>query len=103
MKAFSSMALCCHKSVRTIDQVTASIVTDEKKITVQKQRAGRLILATNVLDSQELSADDALKEYKAQQGAERGFRFLKDPLFFASSVFLKTPKRINPVLIGQSS
>jgi hypothetical protein len=36
----------------------------------------------------------ALKEYKAQQGTERGFRFLKDPLFFASSVFLKTPKRI---------
>jgi hypothetical protein len=31
---------------------------------------------------------------KAQQGTERGFRFLKDPLFFASSVFLKTPKRI---------
>jgi transposase len=79
---------------RTSYQVTASIVTDEKKITVQKQRAGRFILATNVLDSQELSADDALKEYKAQQGTERGFRFLKDPLFFASSVFLKTPKRI---------
>jgi transposase len=29
-----------------------------------------------------------------QQGVERGFRFLKDPLFFASSVFLKSPKRI---------
>ena len=25
---------------------------------------------------------------------ERGFRFLKDPLFFASSVFLKSPKRV---------
>jgi len=32
--------------------------------------------------------------YKAQQSTERGFRFLKDPLFFASSVFLKTPRRI---------
>jgi transposase len=41
-----------------------------------------------------LSADDALREYKAQQGVERGFRFLKDPLFFTSSVFLKSPKRI---------
>jgi transposase len=80
--------------VRTSYQVTANIVTDEKKIAVQKQRAGRFILATNVLDPQELSADDALREYKAQQGTERGFRFLKDPLFFASSVFLKTPKRI---------
>jgi transposase len=80
--------------IRTSYQVVASIVTDEKKIDVQKQRAGRFVLATNVLEPQELSADDALKEYKAQQGTERGFRFLKDPLFFASSVFLKTPKRI---------
>jgi transposase len=80
--------------IRTSYQVVASIVTDEKKIDVQKQRAGRFILATNVLEPQELSVDDALKEYKAQQGTERGFRLLKDPLFFASSVFLKTPKRI---------
>ena len=80
--------------VRTSYQVTASIVSDEKSIDIQKKRAGRFILATNVLTPQELSADDALKEYKAQQGTERGFRFLKDPLFFASSIFLKTPKRI---------
>ncbi len=33
-------------------------------------------------------------EQKGPQGTERGFRFLKDPLFLASSVFLKTPKRI---------
>jgi transposase len=52
------------------------------------------ILATNVLDTSALSAANALREYKAQQGVERGFRFLKDPLFFTSSVFLKSPKRI---------
>jgi transposase len=80
--------------VRTSYQVTAAIVADESKIAIQKQRAGRFILATNVLKSQELSADNALKEYKGQQVTERGFRFLKDPLFFASSVFLKTPRRI---------
>ena len=80
--------------VRTSYQVTASIVSDEKSIDIQKKRAGRFILATNVLKAQELSADDALKEYKAQQGTERGFRFLKVPLFFASSIFLKTPRRI---------
>ena len=32
-------------------------------------------------------------EYK-DQTCERGFRFLKDPLFFVSRVFLKSPKRI---------
>lgn len=41
-----------------------------------------------------MSPEQALHEYKAQQGVERGFRFLKDPLFFASSVFLKSPQRI---------
>jgi transposase len=59
-----------------------------------RQRAGRFILATNVLDAEGLSPLQALEEYKAQQGTERGFRFLKDPLFFASSVFLKSPERI---------
>jgi transposase len=29
-----------------------------------------------------------------QTSSERGFRFLKDPLFFASSIFLKNTKRI---------
>ncbi|MFN7851620.1 MAG: IS1634 family transposase, partial [Dolichospermum sp.] len=49
---------------------------------------------TNVLDSKELSDDSMLSEYKAQQSCERGFGFLKDPLFFADSIFLKSPERI---------
>ncbi len=32
--------------------------------------------------------------YKEQGSVERGFRFLKDPLFLASSVFVKKPERI---------
>ena len=47
-----------------------------------------------MLDSEQLSQQQALEQYKGQQGNERGFRFLKDPLFFASSVFLKSPERI---------
>jgi transposase len=41
-----------------------------------------------------LSDEEALKAYKDQQHAERGFRFLKDPLFFAHSLFLKNESRI---------
>ena len=37
---------------------------------------------------------EALKAYKEQQYAERGFRFLKDPLFFAHSMFLERESRI---------
>jgi transposase len=29
-----------------------------------------------------------------QGGVERGFRFLKDPLFLASSIFVKKPERV---------
>jgi transposase len=74
--------------------VSATLQLNAAKVSTHRQRAGRFILATNVLDLSQLSADDALQEYKNQQGTERGFRFLKDPLFFASSVFLKTPERI---------
>ena len=30
---------------------------------------------------------------------ERGFRFLKDPMFFADSVFLKSPRRIMALMM----
>ena len=51
-------------------------------------------MATNLLDDTTWTADLLLQEYKAQQTTERGFRFIKDPLFFASRVFLKSTKRI---------
>ena len=35
-----------------------------------------------------------LTAYRGQQAPERGFAFLKGPLFFADSVFLKTSERI---------
>lgn len=74
--------------------VQATLVLHPEVIAVEMTRAGRFILATNVLDATELSADDALIEYKDQQSNERGFRFLKDPLFFTSSVFVKSSKRV---------
>ncbi|MBC1195828.1 transposase [Microcystis aeruginosa BLCCF158] len=52
------------------------------------------VLATNQLDKESGRDEQLLVHYKQQQGIERGFRFLKDPLFFASSLFLKTPERI---------
>jgi transposase len=75
----------------------ATPVLREEVVATHRQRAGRFILATNsvdVTDSEYLSDEQLLQTYKGQQGDERGFRFLKDPLFFASSVFLKAPERI---------
>jgi len=44
--------------------------------------------ATNELDEGQLSAQAVLDGYKGQAQAERGFRFLKDPQFLASSLYL---------------
>lgn len=52
------------------------------------------IVGTNVLEPAVLSDQDLIGTYKNQGGVERGFRFLKDPLFLASSVFVKKPERI---------
>jgi transposase len=48
-----------------------------------------------VLDTVALPDETLIRIYTQDQGGvERGFAFLKDPLFLASSVFLKKPERI---------
>ena len=75
-------------------QVNASLSENINAIKIAYNSAGRFILATNVLDEKHLGNDEMLGEYKAQQSCERGFGFIKDPLFFADSIFLKSPERI---------
>jgi transposase len=67
--------------------------------TLRLQRQSCFILATNQLDAQALSDEELIQAYKDQQKVERGFRFLKDPLFLASSLYLKSPKRIMALLM----
>jgi transposase len=74
--------------------IQATLELNEEVIAKLRRQAGRFILATNLLSQTDWSSDDVLREYKNQQSCERGFRFIKDPLFFASSVFLKSPRRI---------
>jgi len=76
---------------RRVYRVRASFDVDEERVDAEERRRGKFIVATNDL---KLDSDQLLEEYKGQQSVERGFRFLKDPLFFASSVFLKKPQRI---------
>ena len=57
------------------------------------------ILATNELDESQLPPQALLDGYKGQSHAERGFRFLKDPSFLASSLYLKKPERIMALLM----
>ena len=80
-------------------RLTGQLSLDSSCLEAASKRAGRFILATNVLDAQILSPDQMLAEYKAQQHTERGFRFLKDPFFFASALFLKNPQRIMALMM----
>ena len=74
----------------------ASRLTD-RQARVDQQSC--FILATNELDEGLLSAQAVLDGYKGQAQAERGFRFLKDPQFLASSLYLKKPERIMALLM----
>jgi transposase len=62
------------------------VIPIDAEISAQRVRCGRFILATNILDSAQFTTDDALREYKAQQATERGFRSLKI-LCFTSRFF----------------
>ena len=76
-------------------RVQGKIVEKAEAIEKARKRLGKFILATNELDEQALPAEEMLEAYKGQGvGPERGFRFLKDPWFFADSLFLKNPGRI---------
>jgi transposase len=63
------------------------------------KRKSCFILATNEISDQALPASEVLVQYKNQQKVERGFRFLKDPMFLADSLFLKSPKRIMALMM----
>jgi len=76
------------------------VVAWEAALEKARTSLGRFVLATNQLDAQRLSPESMLSQYKAQgTSVERGFRFLKDPLFFADSLFLKNPRRIMALIM----
>jgi transposase len=56
------------------------------------------VLGTNIEVSQ-LRDPEVIRASKSQAQAEGGFRFLKDPRFFVSSLFLKKPCRIQGLLM----
>jgi len=71
----------------------------DEEIEAKLNRKGRFILSTNDLDETAYPDARMLSEYKDQQKVERGFRFLKDPWFMVDSVFLKSPRRIEALMM----
>lgn len=62
-------------------RLQATLALDQEAVQNAIASSGRFVLATNVTDSELVTAEQVLFDYKAQQSPERGFRFLKDPLF----------------------
>lgn len=80
-------------------QIEYSLFLNEQEISRIRARKGRFVLATNQLDETILSNEEVLREYKGQSGTERGFKFIKDDTFQVDSVFLKTPERIDALMM----
>jgi len=74
----------------------------EKDQAALKQRISQkscYVVGTTV-KKEELSCKEVVLAYKGQNSSvERGFRFLKDPLFFTSSLFVKKQERIEGLLM----
>ena len=78
-------------------QANLSSLLDVRRRKIAKKCC--FILATNELDETKLSDKQFLTHYTpGQQKVEGGFRFLKDPLFMANTLFLKSPKRIEALM-----
>src|SRR5713101_1610329 len=75
-------------------QIVATVTVNQQRVEEEALRKACFIVGTNELESEVLSDQELVTTYKEQGGVERGFRFLKDPLFLASSVFVKKPERI---------
>ena len=90
---------CNEGTERVGYQIKATLQRTAEFEQKSSQRRSRFILSTNHLDAEQFPAERLLMEYKQQQAVERGFRFLKDPLFFTSSVFVKKPQRVEALAL----
>ncbi len=79
-------------------QMQAQVRPDAERIEAAKQHKACFVLGTNI-ETEQLSDAEVIAGYKGQAHAEGGFRFLKDPLFFVSSLFVKKPCRIQGLLM----
>jgi transposase len=79
-------------------QLHASVRPDLATITRQQQRKACFVLGTPIPVTA-LTEAEVVAAYKGQSAVERGFRFLKAPVFFVSSLFVKKPSRLQGLLM----
>lgn len=77
----------------TVWKISNCIATSLEARNKQVKGKGMFILATNELDEKKLTDIEIFLTYKGQAQVESGFRFLKNPQFMASTIFLKNPQK----------
>jgi transposase len=81
-------------------KVKGEIAEDPVAVAAAEKKLGMYVIATNELDAEKQPSSELVTLYRSQGGAvERGFRFLKDPMFFADAVYLKKPERIMALMM----
>ena len=80
-------------------RIEGAMASNLQERTRRLQRKSCFILASNQLSNEALSDEELIAAYKDQQKVEGGFRFLKDPMFMASTLFLNSPKRIMALMM----
>ena len=79
-------------------QIQAHVRPHDEQLRQRKQHKACFVVGTNI-DASQVSDAEVIRAYKGQAQAEGGFRFLKDPLFFVSALFVKKPSRIQGLLM----
>jgi transposase len=80
-------------------KIEANLSTNVVKVRSKQSTLGRFILATNQLNTEELSTHNVLIQYKQQSSVESGFKFIKDNAFELDSFYFKTPARIGALMM----
>jgi transposase len=75
-------------------QIQASVTLEAGALEREALRRAAFIVGTNLLDAVAWPDEAVIALYREQTVAERGFAFLKDPLFLAPSAFVQQPTRI---------
>jgi transposase len=76
------------------------VVQERQAVRQEAIRQSSCFVVGTTIPKNEVNDADVIMAYKNQNNTvERGFRFLKDPLMFTSSLFVKKPERIMGLLM----
>jgi transposase len=79
-------------------QMHAQVRPAQEVIEAHQQQSACFVIGTHI-QARQVSDAEVIRAYKAQSGVEGGCRFLQDPVFFVSSLFVKKPSRIQGLLM----